>query len=86
MKLVEEGFCPTYRLTRTAFERPFTSFVKDVFDKQPGLPCFKVSTSARLRASRQICCENSNNFSSSNSSSYGRLRFRPPPGLGLTPS
>ncbi|EFN59438.1 hypothetical protein CHLNCDRAFT_137990 [Chlorella variabilis] len=39
---IDEGFCPTLRPTRAAFEKPFCDYVREVFAKNPDLPCFKV--------------------------------------------
>jgi alpha-beta hydrolase superfamily lysophospholipase len=47
MRPSEDGFCPTLRPTRAAFERPFCHFVREVFAKNPDLPCFKVGHSVQ---------------------------------------
>lgn len=43
----DKHLCPTLRLTRQQFERPFCEFVREVFLKHPDWPCFKVPRRGR---------------------------------------
>lgn len=50
---IDEGFCPTLRPTRAAFEKPFCDYVREVFAKNPDLPCFKVGSRRGGEAEQQ---------------------------------